>query len=348
MKKRFLSLLLPLSLFMTACSTSVNSGSSHADDAEVSNSGAITVSMEEESSAIRNAPAYDVADAKKYIDSMPEIRTLVDSFEETPTGVTAFGEKTPSDEALDNLYREIQKLSEGDHKVSMLMVDLRSKSGVAYNCMQPMCTQSTIKAIYIGALLEDQPDALKENGAYMREAIEFSANEPYHNLREIYGTEPLAKWCRDAGVDEGFTELLYPRAYTAKDMFKMWTKLYCFLNSDAVPGNFGSYFADSSCSAAKKQLGGRFPVQTKAGWESGLSEALNYDPEAAYPDQYTDGDSLNDECAINDTGIVYSDRGPYIFVIYTDLPFGVFKDYTTPNPLYDLTERLYEVQCSLT
>ena len=50
----------------------------------------------------------------------------------------------------------------------------------------------------------------------------------------------------------------------------------------------------------------------------------------------------------NDTGIVYSDHGPYIFVIYTDQPFGVFKDYATENPLYDLTERLYEVQCSLT
>ena len=44
----------------------------------------------------------------------------------------------------------------------------------------------------------------------------------------------------------------------------------------------------------------------------------------------------------------YSDRGPYIFVIYTDHPFGVFKDYVTENPLYELTERLYEVQCSLT
>ena len=289
-----------------------------------------------------------MAEAKKYIDSMPEIRELVDSFDEAPTGITAFGEKTPSDEALDNLYQEVQKLSAMDHKVSLLMVDLKSKSGVAYNVLQPMCTQSTIKAIYVGSLLDSNPDALKENGAYMREAIEFSANDPYHKLREIYGTEPIEKWCDEAGVDKGFTEDLYPRTYTVREMFKMWTKLYRFLNSDDVPGNFGAYYVDSSCSATKKTLGGRFPVQTKAGWESGLDEALNYDPDAVIPDQYIDGDPTNDECAINDTGIVYSDHGPYIFVIYTDQPFGVFKDYATENPLYDLTEKLYEVQCSLT
>ena len=343
MNKKIVSLLLPLCLSLAGCVESAAPGSSQVPD-----SGPITYALEDESPAIKNAPAYDVAEAKKYIDSMPEIRELVDSFDEEPTGITAFGEKTPSDEALDNLYQEVQKLSAMDHKVSLLMVDLKSKSGVAYNVLQPMCTQSTIKAIYVGSLLDSNPDALKENGAYMREAIEFSANDPYHKLREIYGSEPIEKWCDETGVDKGFTEELYPRTYTVREMFKMWTKLYCFLNSDDVPGNFGAYYADSSCSATKKTLGGRFPVQTKAGWESGIDEGLNYDPDAVSPDQYTDGDPTNDECAINDTGIVYSDHGPYIFVIYTDLPFGVFKDYATENPLYDLTERLYEVQCSLT
>jgi len=348
MKRHILNVLLALCLCLTACGTSANNDSSSQSESKVSDSGPITCAMEDESPAIRNAPAYDVADAKKYIDSMPEIRELIDTIELSPTGITAFGEKTPSEEALDNLYQEVQSLSEGNHKVSLMMVDLRSKSGVAYNFLQPMCTQSTIKAIYVGSVLDDNPDALNENGAYMRETIEFSANTPYHNLREIYGTDPLSKWCREVGVDEGFAEQPYPRAYTVKDMFKMWTKLYCFLNSDNIPGNFGSYYADSSCSAAKKQLGGRFPVQTKAGWESGLDGRLNYDPDAKIPDKYIDGDPTNDECAINDTGIVYSDHGPYIFVIYTDHPFCVLQDYVTENPLYELTERLYEVQCSLT
>ena len=95
-------------------------------------------------------------------------------------------------------------------------------------------------------------------------------------------------------------------------------------------------------------LGNRFPVQTKAGWEHGLNEDLNYDPWEEIPVEYVDGDPLNDECAINDTGIVYTDRGPYLFVIYTDYPFGVFRDYVTPNPLGGLVEALYEVQRSFT
>ena len=59
-------------------------------------------------------------------------------------------------------------------------------------------------------------------------------------------------------------------------------------------------------------------------------------------------DCLRNLCYSTKRICVYSDHGPYIFVVYTDLPFGVFKDYTTPNPLYGLMERIYEVQCSLT
>ena len=76
-------------------------------------------------------------------------------------------------------------------------------------------------------------------------------------------------------------------------------------------------------------------------------DSLNYDPEAVIPDDYLDGDRTNYECAINDTGVVYSDFDPYILVIYTDLPFGTYRDYADVNPLYQLTERLYEVQSSI-
>ena len=91
-------------VMLTSCGTAANTGGSEASvsqtDAKPENSGPITYAMEDASPAIQNAPAYDTADAKKYIDSMPEIRELVDSIEEAPDGITAFGEKTPSDDAL--------------------------------------------------------------------------------------------------------------------------------------------------------------------------------------------------------------------------------------------------------
>ena len=69
---------LALCLCLTACSTSASQDSSSQSRSKPSDSGPITFSLSDESSAIRNAPAYDTADAKKYIDSMPEIREMID------------------------------------------------------------------------------------------------------------------------------------------------------------------------------------------------------------------------------------------------------------------------------
>ena len=300
----------------------------------------------EDSPYIRNAPAYDLQEAQSYVRIMPEIRGLVTGVKDKE-GFTTFGQGKPDPHALDDLAAEIEKLTAGSHKVSLIMADLKTLSGVAFCPFRPMCSQSTVKGIYTGAVLEMFPAALEDNGKYIHDAIVYSDNASYENLRKIYGPEPLRKWCTEADVDPSFAEADYPRDKTAADMFKMWTRLYCFLNGSALHTDFAAWFADSIASAAKEQLGSRFPLQTKAGWENGLDESRNYDPAAVIPPEFTDGDPSNDECAINDTGVVYTEKGPYIFVIYTDHPFGVFKDFTTPNPLLPLTEALYHVQNSL-
>ena len=72
-----------MAAMMTSCGTTAGKESSVTSAAQsdsktaAANSGAITYAMEDESPAIQNAPAYDVADAKTYFDSMPEIRELV-------------------------------------------------------------------------------------------------------------------------------------------------------------------------------------------------------------------------------------------------------------------------------
>lgn len=305
-------------------------------------SGPISVPMEQESAAIRMAPAYDKNEAKKYIPLMPEIRKLADEIRDEG-GLTAFGPVKPSGETLRELETEIQKLSENRHKVSLIMTDLRTRSGVAYHSSDPMCTQSTIKAIYVGALLESRQEALAENGQYMHDAIVYSSNEAYEALRRIYGIEPIRKWCLEAGVDPGMAEPNYPRDKSARDMFKLWTRLYCFLNGDADKTNFGAYFADSIASASAKQL--PVPVQTKAGWENGLGDYRPFELREI-PERFLDGDPLNDECAINDTGIVYGRSGPYIFVIYTNHPFAIL-DEEMENPLNGIVKSLYRVSESI-
>ena len=289
---------------------------------------------------------YDRTEAMSFIKEMPKLRETVDKIPDEE-GLILFGKASPSREALIILEREIRRLSEDNHKVSLLMADLRSGSGAAFQPAIPMCSQSTIKAIYAGALLESHPAALPENRQDLYDSIVLSSNEAYARLRETYGKAVLEKWCMEAGVDLSFARDFYPRGNTARDMFKMWTKLYCFLNSKNQPKELTIWLSESIASATRESLGDRYPVQTQAGWECGLDESLDYDPEAVIPADFTDGDPLNDECAINDTGIVYTDQGPYLFVIYTDHPFGVFRNRMSENPLPDLVKSLCKVKMSM-
>ncbi len=304
-------------------------------------SGPVSIPLSDESAAIQAAPAYDVEAAKRYIAAMPRVRALIDGIPKDDA-LTCFGSCVPSPEAMEKLDTEIQKILDDHHKVSLVMADLTTQSGVAFRSTVPMCTQSTVKAIYVGALLTAHPQAFQENGQYIRDTVVLSSNEAYESLREMYGKAPIQAWCREAGVDETFADPPYPRDKTARDMLKLWTRLYCFLNDGSDAANAGRYFADSAMSAAKDCFRGRFPVQTKAGWENGIGDDVEDYEHAVIPARFTDGDPLNDECATNDTGVVYGEKGPYLFVIYSDYPCP----YSTPNHLYGLTEALHGVYAS--
>lgn len=309
-------------------------------------SGPISAAMDRESPLIRRAPAYDKEKAKTYIPRMAEIRRAIDAAPGDKR-LQAYGAIAPGDKAMASLQAALDGILAGGHHASLIMMDLETASGVCYNANTPFCAQSTIKAIYAGALLESHPGALNENGQYLHDAIVYSSNEAYERLRTIYGNSCIRKWCQEAGVDASMADPLYPRHKTARDMLKLWTRLYCFLNGESIAAPFGAYYADSIASAAAEQLGGRYPLQTKAGWENGLPEDADYDPNAEIPLAYRDNDPLNDECAINDTGVIYTAQGPYLFVIYTDRPFGIFPNYRPANPLLSLTEALLNVQQSL-
>ena len=304
-------------------------------------SGPVVIPLSDESAAIQSAPAYDVKAAKRYISLMPKVRSWIDGIP-ADDQLTCFGAFSPSPEAVQRLDTEIQRIINDHHKVSLVMVDLNTRSGVSFHSTVPMCTQSTVKAIYVGALLSIHPEAFRENGQYIRDTVVLSSNEAYESLRDIYGKEPIQAWCREAGVDESFADLPYPRDKNARDMLKLWTRLYCFLNDGTDTANAGRYFADSAMSAAKDCFRGRYPVQTKAGWENGVGDDVEDYEHAVIPARFTDGDPLNDECATNDTGVVYAEKGPYLFVIYSDYPCP----YTTPNHLFGLTEALHAVHLS--
>ena len=302
-------------------------------------SGPVAASLADESPAIRSAPAYNTDEARRYTPGMSVIRSLIDSIPRDDA-LTCFGRYAPGPEALRSLETGIRHILDDRHKISLIMIDLRTESGVSFRSTDQMCAQSTVKAIYVGAVLDAYSQAFYDNGRYIRDAIVLSSNEAYENLRNIYGKAPLRKWCREADVDESFADAPYPRDKTVRDMLKMWTRLYVYLNDGSDIFNVGRYFADSAMSAAGEYFGGRLPLQTKAGWENGLDAEVTDYEHAVIPVRFTDGDPLNDECATNDSGVVYTSKGPYLFVIYSDYPCP----YSTKNRLLGVTEALYRVQ----
>lgn len=332
MKKYIITL---LALTLCGCGSSgeltiINETESRAEDSSVTES---VSSVSEESEP-------EPAEEKDYSDVMPSLRASLSGLDDS-AGLTVFGSASPSGDSVNALKAEIDKLSQGGHKVSLVMIDAATASGVGYNSDIPMCTQSAVKAVFIGALAEAHPEAFEAHGDLMKRAISLSDNDAYGTLFDTYGSEPLAAWCREAGIDEGFAQELYPRSWSARDMLKLWTKLYCFLNSGSAPEELVKSYTGSLNSAAFAQLGGEYLVQSKAGWENGIETGS---PAGTLPPaSYTDGDPSNDECAINDTGVVYTDKGPYLFVIFTDISYATGET----NPLLDLTEALLGVQQNL-
>ena len=282
---------------------------------------------------------HDMEAAGRYRAIMPGIRKLIDQIPKDEM-LTCFGKKRPLAEDLHRMEAEIQRILSENHQVSMVMVNLPAQSGVAFRSDVPMCAQSTVKAIYVGAMLTFFPQAMEEHRPLIRDAIVLSSNEAYEKLRQMYGKEPIRAWCLETGVEESFADTPYPRAFHARDMLKLWTRLYCFLNSGASPECVRQYFTESALSAAKERLREKCPLHTKAGWENGLEEGSRDYRLGAIPPRFLDGDPLNDECATNDSGIIYSDWGPYLFVIYSDFPWPWFGE----NRLYELTDALYALR----
>ena len=281
------------------------------------------------------------------IDSMSEVRRILREVSDEGR-LAVFGRLSPSADALEKLDREIEKVADTGHDLSLIMIDLNGQSGVSFCSDRVMCYQSTIKAIYVGSLLDERPEVFSKHQEEIRKTIELSENDTYKFLRDTYGNEPLIRWCRDCGIDESFTDRHYPRDRTAKELCILWTRMFAYLESGKAPKELKAYLSNSACSSARDVLSDRCFVQSKAGWENGLPEDIAYSEGLIYPAYLTDKDPSNDECAINDSGIIYSESGPYLFVIFSDIPYGIYRSGTPENPLNGITESLYELHRNMT
>lgn len=230
------------------------------------------------------------------------------------------------------LKNEIQRLECEGVKLSFVVTDLLGSEILSYNKEWRFCSQSTIKAPFVCSLLENRPELFDVHRGLIKEIVTLSSNSAYEELFEKYGNDYLLGWCEKVGIPPKTCERIYPRNITVCEMAKLWTIMYDYLSNRASK-ELVSWFYGTRYSAIFSTLGHKYLTWTKAGWENGIDDGDEIGSTKIPPACYTDGDPLNDETATNDTGIVFSDKGPYILAIFTNIP-------TNPPKLEELVKAI--------
>lgn len=84
--------------------------------------------------------------------------------------------------------------------VSLVMIDINSGNGVAYNADHKIYAASTVKGPYVAAINKYHPGGVDAAARHlMHAAITVSSNDAYTALRARYGANPMAALQNDAG-----------------------------------------------------------------------------------------------------------------------------------------------------
>lgn len=261
---------------------------------------------------------------KEYIRLKPEMRcrdyeaakNIIKNVESNPDKICYLGvENTSVNE--EPLINEINRLTQnGKNHISFIIFDINKFFAVSYNSDSLFKWQSTIKAPYVGAFVDDDNSRLATYNQEIYKTLNHSNNSTYAKLVSIAKSRPLCVWLKELGVDTTPFKRAYPES-SARNLLLLWLKLSKFINESKEKTDFGKFLIDGSSSATSYRFLGKYFVLSKAGWESHL-----------------EGDECVDSC--NDAGIIFSKPGPYLFAILTDLEYS----YGEKVPLLDLVEEI--------
>lgn len=244
-----------------------------------------------------------------------------------PTGntLTCFGEADKNATEMKAVETELNSILKQGKMISFVVINTKDQSGFSYDADRVCVGKSTIKAPYITSLLMNDNSIFKNDKEAIKKAITYSDNNSYKYLRTKYGNEIFINFCSSVGVDVSKCEENFPRNMTTRDLVKMWSKMYPFLKENANTNNeiaeFVDYFKCSAYSPFSTLFWRENEVYSKAGWDEGISVNEQTGLLSKIPDaNMIDGDPLNNEEAMNDTGIVCAQNGDYIFAYFSDFP----------------------------
>lgn len=214
-------------------------------------------------------------------------------------------------EAIGELASEISLLEVDGYSVGIVLLDIQTGRQLAYHADEVFYPASSIKGPYVTSLYQQlvETGQVKESAlhAAVSNVLRYSDNNSYAQLRLRYGSEAFEGWLAAAGVDAGaygtladYAKPSYPNT-TPKQLLAMWQQTYRYLEQDSDPANILGYLmSQREVSALDDALEGPELSWGKTGW---------------YP-----ADAGNEYSATVDAGIVWSDQGPYIAVVMSDVP----------------------------
>lgn len=227
-----------------------------------------------------------------------------------------------STEQLADVEACISDLEARGATVCVSLTDLTTRRGLWLNVDEVMYPASSIKAVYCIYLFETHGGSGGQPDMVERVLVD-SDNEAYYDLPLIFGFYPWASWLQSHGAPvtaSGASGYSYPDTTTA-ELAAIWEEIYRYGTSDeAGASELAGYLARTNFSPIAEELRGDCEVWSKPGW---------------FP---LDSNNIP---ATNDAGVVFSETGPYVMAIMTDIS----SDLESLKPLIRALDAAHTLMC---
>lgn len=183
----------------------------------------------------------DLAKLPAHTPTREEVTSLPDQKTPFAFALNASGEgdaepPTLSDRSLESLDRSLTYYDDNGYEASYLLMDLGTGRGIAGNLDASIYGASSFKGPYCAYVVNKEfPNDIERTKstrlAQVENTIVWSDNASYGKLRRAYGTDGMAAWLAEAGVDTELVHDTYFPTYTARQSALMWLKIYDYLTT---------------------------------------------------------------------------------------------------------------------
>lgn len=209
------------------------------------------------------------------------------------------------------------------YHLGFAMVDLKTGRGASYNASQKFYPASSIKAVYVTAILESTHGGAASSSDAITKCLVDSDNDAFRTLLKTYGYNVYGSWLQSRAPEAAQEAYGYNYPHiSAAGMLNCWREVYRF-GTSGEPGAslLSGCLARTNHSAWGALLRDRFTVWSKPGW-------------------YPANEGLA-STATADNGIVFSDCGDYAVAVLSDAP----SDFDSLLPVLDALNAAHGKMC---